>query len=348
MLDRHPFFQLFAARLRELAREPGVLFWIFGFPLMLAIGLGFAFRGEQAVIVDVAVLDGPRAAECAAALPADLGFRASVLDAEHAARALRLGKVALVVVPGDAAEASPEFRFDPARPESRLARALVHDALERAAGRVDRVTPRAAPVTEPGSRYIDFLIPGLLGMNIMSGGMWGIGYAIVDMRSKKLLKRLAATPMKRVHFLAAFLATRLVLVLVEMVLLLLFGWLVYDLEPRGSLAGIAGLCVLGACAFASLGLLTATRTAKTEVVGGLINLVMLPMFVVSGVFFSSDRFPEFVQPIVRALPLTALNDALRAAVLEGASLSEQGPRLLVLAAWGVVSFVLALRLFRWS
>ncbi|MFO1010460.1 MAG: ABC transporter permease [Planctomycetota bacterium] len=344
MLERHPFFQLFGARMRELAREPGVLFWIFGFPLLLAIGLGVAFKNQPQAELAVGVLRGEAADAVASALPADRGFRVRLLDADEAAHALRLGKVALVVVPG----AEPTFRFDPTRPECELARVKVRDALERAAGRADRLAPREEPSSEPGSRYIDFLLPGLLGMNIMSGGMWGIGYAIVDMRSKRLLKRLAATPMKRSHFLGAFLATRLVLVLLEMVLLLLFGWLAFDLVPQGSFLGIAALCSVGACAFAGLGLLVATRTSKTEVVGGLINLVMLPMFVVSGVFFSSDRFPEFLQPVVRALPLTALNDGLRAAVLEGAPISEQLPRVVVLVAWGVVSFVLALRLFRWS
>ncbi|MBK7874301.1 MAG: ABC transporter permease [Planctomycetes bacterium] len=348
MRDRHPFLQLFAARLRELKREPGVLFWIFGFPLLLAIGLGIAFRNEPRTEVAVGVLRSAGAEAVAAALPAERGFRASVLTDAEAAHALRLGKVALVVVPAAESGGAPEFRFDPTRPESELARVRVHDALERAAGRVDRIEPREAPVTEPGSRYIDFLIPGLLGMNIMSGGMWGIGYAIVDMRSKRLLKRLAATPMKRTHFLGAFLAARLVLVLAEMVLLLAFGWLAFDLVPQGSLVDVVALCVLGACAFAGLGLLVATRTAKVEIVGGLINLVMLPMFVVSGVFFSSERFPDVLQPFVRALPLTALNDGLRAAILEGAPLSEQLPRVLVLLVWGAISFVLALRLFRWS
>jgi ABC transporter DrrB family efflux protein len=185
-------------------------------------------------------------------------------------------------------------------------------------------------------------------MNIMSGGMWGVGFVIVDMRSRKLLKRLIATPMKRGHFLGAMVASRMVLVFAEMALLLASGWLVFDLVVRGPVWQIALVALLGSFVFAGLGLLVASRTQKVETVSGLMNLVMLPMFVFSGIFFSSERFPEAIQPFVRALPLTALNDALRAVVLEGAGLAAQLPRIAVLAAWGAISFGLALRMFRWN
>jgi ABC transporter DrrB family efflux protein len=255
-----------------------------------------------------------------------------------------MGRVSIVVVPGE----SYEYRFDPTRPESVLARRAVHDALETAAGRVDPVAVRETLVTEPGARYIDFLIPGLLGMNIMSGGMWGVGYVLVEMRSRKLLKRLIASPMRRSDFLAAMVASRMVIVFAELALMLFFGWLVFDMVLRGSVLAVTLLSLLGASSFSALGMFVASRTPKTETVQGLMNLVMLPMFVVSGVFFSSDRFPDAVQPLVRAMPLTALNDALRAVILEGAPLSSQLARIAVLAGWGAVSFVLALRFFRWN
>jgi ABC transporter DrrB family efflux protein len=225
---------------------------------------------------------------------------------------------------------------------------MVHDALERAAGRTDPVEIRETQVTEPGARYIDFLIPGLLGMNIMSGGMWGVGFVLVEMRSRKLMKRLIATPMRRADFLGAMMASRMVLVFFELVLLLVFGWIVFSLVIRGSLWLIALLAILGAFVFSGLGLLVASRARKIETVSGLMNLVMLPMFVFSGIFFSSDRFPAAIQPLVKALPLTALNDALRAAILEGADLRSQLGRIVLMLAWGTVSFALALRLFRWT
>ena len=344
MHERNPFLQLFFARLREFVREPGVLFWVFGFPILLAVALGLAFRDKAPDRIAVGVLDAPGAGAVIDALAPAAGFDVERVGEAESARALRLGRVGIVVVPGG----SVEYRYDPTRPDSAIARQRVDEALQRAAGRADPLAVRDELVTQPGARYIDFLIPGLLGMNIMSGGMWGIGFVLVEMRSRKLLKRLSATPMKRAHFLGAFLASRIVLVLAEVVVLLGFGWLVFDLVLAGSWAAVAALAIVGGVAFAALGLFVASRTGKTETVSGLMNLVMLPMFVFSGVFFSSDRFPEALQPYVSALPLTALNDALRAVILEGASLASQAGPVGVLLAWGAVSFVAALRLFRWN
>jgi ABC-2 type transport system permease protein len=344
MNRRHPFLLLTLARMRELLREPEIVFWVFIFPILLAVGLGVAFRNKppDQVIVGVVAADGSE--RVVAALTQAGGFRVETVPPAEAADRLRLGKVALIVVPGE----SYEYRYDPTRPDGVLARQRVHDALERAAGRADPVEVRETLVTEPGARYIDFLIPGLLGMNIMSGGMWGVGFLIVDMRSRKLLKRLLATPMRRTDFLGAILASRMILVFAEMALLLFFGWLVFHLVIRGSLVTIAVLAVLGAFVFSGLGLLVACRTAKIETASGLMNLVMLPMFVCSGIFFSPDRFPVAVQPLVKALPLTALNDALRAAILEGAGLPSQAGRIALLLAWGGVSFAVALKIFRWN
>ncbi len=346
MARQHPFFELFGARMKEFFREPEVIFWVFGFPVLLAIALGIAFRNKPPDQVAVGVVDGPGAAAIVDALPVSRGFEVRRVDADEAELRLRMGKLSLVIVPGDPLE----YRFDPTRPDSSLARLMVDDAMQQAAGRRDPVIVREALVTEPGARYIDFLIPGLLGMNIMSGGMWGVGYALVDMRTRKLLKRLVATPMRRRDFLGAMMASRGIFVVLEMALLLLVGWLVFGMVVRGSLATIALLAVLGAFSFSALGLLVASRARRIETVTGLINLVMLPMFVFSGVFFSSDRFPAAIQPAIKALPLTALNDALRASILEGAGPLDpaQLARVAILLAWGAVSFVVALRWFRWS
>ncbi len=341
------FVQLFMARMREFVREPEVVFWVFGFPILLALGLGIAFREKPQDVIAVAVVENADAARAAAALPKSAGFDTRVVPSEEAARQLRLGKVALVVTPGPAG-APVDYRFDPARPDSALARARIDDALQRAAGRADAVTVKETHVTEPGARYIDFLIPGLLGMNIMSGAMWGVGYAIVEMRVRKLLKRLVATPMRRWEFLGAMMGSRMVLVMLELVLLLFFGWLVFGMQVRGSLLLVGFVTLLGAFAFTGLALLVSSRAKKTESVTGIMNLVMLPMFVLSGVFFSSDRFPDVAQPFIKLLPLTALNDALRATILEGAGVAAQPGRLLLLLLWGAIPFAIALRTFRWS
>jgi ABC-2 type transport system permease protein len=347
-----PFRALLVSRLREFYREPEAIFWVYGFPVLLAVGLGIAFRERppEQVRIDVltpAAADAPAgaAAEALRTLQKDPRFQARACAGDACAQRLRLGRTDLVVVTGDE---GLEFRFDPARPESVLARARTEDALQRAAGRADPlvVTERAA--TEPGSRYIDFLIPGLLGMNLMGGGLWGIGFVLVDMRVRKLLKRLVATPIRRTDFLLAMMGSRILFMLPEVALLLGAGALLFHVRVQGSLLAVLAVSLLGAVSFAGLGLLVACRAQKIETVSGLMNLVMLPMWLVSGIFFSSERFPAALQPAIQALPLTLLNEALRAVILEGAGLGSQSLRLVGLALWGAVSFVLALRWFRWS
>jgi ABC-type multidrug transport system permease subunit len=331
-------------RWRSFFREPSAVFWTFGFPLLLAIALGLAFRNRPPDPVDVAVeASGPDAARLFAALQHSSDVRPRLLQPDAAREALRTGKVSVVVVPG----APREYRWDPTRPEARLARALTDDLLQRADGRVDPSTVSDAKVTERGSRYIDFLIPGMLGMGLMQSGLWGIGFVIVEMRTRRLIKRMIATPMRRSHFLAAFVFMRALFLVIELPVLLGFGAGVFGVPLRGSLALVLALSILGSLTFAGLGLLVASRAQNTQTVGGLINLVSLPMFLFSGVFFSSARFPEVMQPIIRLLPLTALNDALRAVMLDGAGVGQLMTPLAVLIAWGLASFAVALRIFRW-
>lgn len=342
------YTQLLMARMKELRREPEVIFWVFIFPLLLAFGLGIAFRNKPTDVTPVVVVAGPEAQKYADLLkrgPEQGTLHVDVLDAAQAHDEFRLGKYALVVAPSDG---GVQYRFDPSRPESVLAKTQVDDALQSAAGRKNPVATTTTASSEPGARYIDFLIPGLLGMNLMNSGMWGIGFALVEMRQRKLLKRFVATPMRRSDFLMALTSSRLVLMLIEVGLLLGFGILVFNMRVEGSLLAILLLGALGAISFGGLGLLTASRAQKIESVSGLINVVMMPMWIFSGVFFSYERFPRIVQPFIKALPLTALNDALRAIILQGSSLASQWSQLLVLLLWGGISFVLALKWFRWN
>jgi ABC-2 type transport system permease protein len=338
------------ARILELKREPEVVFWVFIFPLLLAAGLGIAFRNKPADVTSVVVIAGDGAQKTVAMLQNSANknstIRATVLDRAAALQAFHVGKYDLAI------ESNPDgsytYYYDPARPESVLSRAEIDAALQSAAGRKDALTTSAQSSSEPGSRYIDFLIPGLLGMNLMNSGMWGVGFALVEMRQRKLLKRFVATPMRRSDFLLALTSSRLVLMVIEVGLLLGFGVLVFHMRVQGSILSVIFLGMLGAVTFGGVGLLTACRAQKIESVSGLINLVMMPMWIFSGVFFSYDKFPAMAHPFIKALPLTALNDALRATIIEGATLSSQSGRLLVLAVWGGVSFVLALRWFRWT
>jgi ABC-type multidrug transport system permease subunit len=340
---------LLLARMRELQREPEVVFWVFVFPLLLALGLGIAFRNKPADTTSVAVVSGPGAAQILALFqhsPQAGSIHLQVLDAQTALQGFRLGKYDLVVEADSSG--GLQYRYDPDRPESVLSRDEVDATLQAAAGRKNPVPTSVVTSSEPGSRYIDFLIPGLIGMNLMNSGMWGVGFATVEMRQRKLLKRFVATPMRRSDFLLALASSRLLLMVIEVGLLLGFGALVFHMRVLGSWFAILILGSVGAVAFGGLGLLTASRAQKIETASGLINVVMMPMWIFSGVFFSYQRFPAIFQPFIKALPLTALNDALRAIILEGASLVSQSGRLLVLVLWGGISFFLALRWFRWT
>jgi ABC-2 type transport system permease protein len=340
---------LLMARMLDLKREPEVVFWVFVFPLLLALGLGIAFRNKPGDAISLAMVAGAGSEDATAMLarsPQHERFKAQVLNAADARQGFRLGKFDLIIEPG--ANGGFQYRYDPARPESVLAKTEVNDALQAAAGRKDVVATAVVTSSEPGSRYIDFLIPGLLGMNLMNSGMWGIGFALVDMRQRKLLKRFVGTPMRRTDFLLALASSRLILMVIEVGLLLIFGVLFFHMRVLGSIAAIALLAGIGSLTFGGVGLLTASRAQKIESVSGLINLVMMPMWIFSGVFFSYERFPAVIHPLIKALPLTALNDALRASILEGTPLLQQWPRLLVMLLWGGISFVLALKWFRWT
>jgi ABC-type multidrug transport system permease subunit len=339
---------LLMARMKELWREPEVIFWVFAFPLLLALGLGIAFRNKPAEVTPVAVVNNSHAQEVMALLQktqAKNAIRADLLDEKTAYNRFRLGQYSLVIAADDG---GLHYRYDPARPESVLAESQVNNVLQAAAGRAEPLQTQTTQSSEPGARYIDFLIPGLLGMNLMNSGMWGIGFAVVDMRQRKLLKRFVASPMRRTDFLLALGSSRLVLMIIEVVLLLGFGVLAFHMKVEGSVLAILLVAGLGAISFGGVGLLTASRAQKIESVSGLINLVMMPMWIFSGVFFSYERFPQIIQPVIKALPLTALNDALRAIILEGATLSSQWAPLMVMALWGGLSFLIALKWFRWS
>jgi ABC-2 type transport system permease protein len=337
--------ELTLARFREFYREPEAVFWVFVFPILLAAGLGIAFRNRPAEASHIAVAKSAANSPVVDSLKTASGLVVDVLDDTAAATALRTGKVALVVVPR--VDGAVEYRFDDARPESRTARMVVDRTIQRAGGQKDPVPVTETKVSERGSRYIDFVVPGLLGMNLMGSGIWGIGFSIVDARKKKLLKRLIATPMSRAEYLASFLFFRLSLLVIEVATLIGFGTLVFGVPLRGSLGQLAIICVLSSLAFGGLGLLIASRARTMEGASGLMNLVMLPMWVFSGVFFSSGNFPKAAQPFIQALPLTAVNDALRANMLQGAPWATVGGELAIIVTWLVVGFTLALRLFRW-
>ncbi len=343
-ITEHPLYQMTLCRFKGFIREPEAVFWTFVFPVLMAAGLGLAFRQRGPDKPHIGVIGDSLMSPVLAAMRRDTTVVVEAYSDSAGAKALRTGKVAVLVAPSGN---GVKYIYDPGRGDATTAKLIADRAVQNGAGRKDVVPASDSYVSEKGSRYIDFFLPGLLGMNLMGSGIWGIGFAIVTARSQKLLKRYMATPMKRSHYLLSFLLSRFIFLILEVATLLAFGHFAFGVPLRGSPIALAVICMLSAFSFTSIGLLVATRATTTEGVSGLMNFVMLPMWILSGVFFSSANFPSVAQPVIKALPLTAVNDALRANMLEGASLTAVAPELLIIVAWMVVGFAVALRIFRW-
>ncbi len=344
---KNPLYTLTRARILEFVREPEALFWVFAFPIIMALVLGFAFRDRPPDPLPVGVVEGPTSAAISQALEKSGLVRPLPYPGRDAGlHGLRTGKIALLVEEPGGSELA--YHFDTTRPDARLARLEVDDAIQRSRGRTDPSTPRITLVHEKGSRYIDFLIPGILGLNLMGTGIWGVGFSIVNARLKKTLKLMVATPMRKSDFLLAQMLSRFVFLVLEVAVILAFGVWAFDVPIRGPFWLLTLVTVLGSVCFSGVGLLVVARARTLEAASGLMNLVMVPMWLLSGVFFSSERFPAAAQPFIRALPLTALNDALRAVMLEGSGLAAVSGELAIMAAWGLISFGIALWIFRWQ
>src|ERR1700733_3675088 len=339
-LELSSLYQLTMVRFRLFLREPEAIFWIFIFPILLAAGLGIAFRNRPADVLQV----GATTSQLTQALAANKGLKATTIDEVAGTHALATGDILLLAIQKPD---GVEYKYDDTNPDARAARLVADRAVQAAAGQREAVHSENQLVHETGARYIDFVVPGLLGMNLMGSAIWGLGFSIVEARQKKLLKRLVASPMPRWQYLASFLLSRLALLVIEVLAFLGFARFVFGVPFRGSLWELGVLCVLTSLSFSALGLLIASRARTMEAASGLMNLVMLPMWILSGVFFSATRFPAVVQPVVRVLPLTAAIEALRGNMLQGMNLGQLTTQMAILLTWLVMSFAIALRLFRW-
>jgi len=339
-LDESSLYQLTSTRFRLFLREPEAIFWVFIFPILLAVGLGIAFRNRPADVLPV----GATTTQLTRALATDKGLNATTMDEAAGTHALAIGAIELLAIQ------HPDgvvYKYDSTNPDARTARLLAERAIQIAAGRRDALASQNELVHETGARYIDFVVPGLLGMNLMGSAIWGMGFSIVEARQKKLLKRMVASPMPRWQYLASFILSRLVMLVIEVVVFVGFARLAFGVPFRGSLLDLGIICLITSLAFSSLGLLIASRAKTMEAASGLMNLVMLPMWILSGVFFSATRFPSVIQPFVRALPLTAAIDALRSNMLQGIGLHHLVTPMAILLAWLVVPFALTIKIFRW-
>jgi ABC-2 type transport system permease protein len=339
-LEYNSLYQLTSTRFRLFLREPEAIFWVFIFPILLAVGLGIAFRNRPADVLPV----GATTPQLTQALDRDNGLRASTMDEAAGTHELAVGTIDLLAIQqGDGVI----YKYDSTNPDGRTARLLAGRAIETAAGRRDVLASQDEFVHETGARYIDFVIPGLLGMNLMGSAIWGMGFSIVEARQKKLLKRMVASPMPRWQYMASFILSRLGMLVIEVVVFVGFARIAFGVPTRGSIVDLGVICLITSLSFSALGLLIASRAKTMEAASGLMNLVMLPMWILSGVFFSATRFPAVIQPLVRALPLTAAIDALRSNMLQGIGLNHLMMPVVILLAWLVVPFAVTMKIFRW-
>lgn len=336
--------ELTLTRVRVMLREPEMIFWVFAFPALLALGLGVAFSNPTPELIPIAIERDSRAAFWADELNARPELDVRVVTPFEADLALRRGEVALVV----AGSPGVVFRFDPTRPDGRNARLAAESALQEAAGATLPLSTRTEEVRQRGRRYIDWLIPGLIGFNLMSTGLWAVGFFVTKSRQNLQLKRLVSTPMRRSHYLLSQILARFVFLPAEILVLVLFAWLIFDVQVEGNLVSLGVVTLVGAACFTGFGLLASSRVRSTEAVSGIINVISMPMVLLCGVFFSPARFPDQLQPLIGILPLTALNDALRAVYNDGLPLGAVTGELVILGVWTGITFVAALRLFRWQ
>ncbi len=347
MKQLHPILSITLARWREFVRRPEAVFWVYFFPVLMVIVLGVAFRNKPVESFAVDILEGPLAEEIAEKLKPETRINPVIVSQPESLDRLRTSKTTMLVI-GSNDLKTVEYKYGPLRPGSLAARNLVDAQLQKAFGRQDVIEAVDVEFDEPGSRYVDFLVPGLLAMSLMGGGLWGVGFAIVDMRIRKLLKRFMATPMKRTHFLMGMMTSRLIFMIPQIIVLLLFSYLLFGVKVHGNWASIILVIIIGAIEFAGIGLLIAARAQTLETVSGLMNLVMLPMWTLSGIFFSYEQFPEFAQPFIKLLPLTPVIDALRGLMMDGKSIMTLGPELIVMTIWSIIPFAIALFVFRWN
>lgn len=350
-----PILILIRTRLLEFSRRPAAVFWTYVFPLVMMFILGSAFRSQGESISQVAIVAGDHASTLHEKLKPSPELAVTIVQSDEGLRRLRAGRLALLIRESTSVAPSGsdiserwEFVYDPQRPGGRTAELLVQQQLRVSAGADDSQKIPRVPYSEPGGRYIDFLVPGLIGMVLLGGGLWGVGYAIVDMRIRKLLKRYLATPMRKSDFLLGIVFSRMLFVVPQIAVILLASYLAFSVSIHGSWFDFSLVVLLGGLQFAGVGLLIASRAKTMETMSGLINLVMLPMWTLSGIFFSYENFPEMLHLPIRILPLTSLLDVLRGIMLDGRPMWAFPLEMTSILLWTVGTFVIALWNFRWT
>lgn len=361
-------YRLIIAHIKEIVREPAVLFWGIGFPILMAWGLGIAFSTKKEMNREIAVIQHTDTTSFQKSAlwdiiehysgkqkndhylnlknqkTGDIHLTFHECSKTDAHILLKKGTISLII---EVIGAKTYYLFDPANAEAQLLYELVKGVVYNGPGYYSSHQDEIKPLTVSGTRYIDFLIPGLIAMGIMMSSSWGISYTLIDRRSKKLLRRMVATPMKKTNLLTALVTARFGMNIIEAVLLFFFAWLYFDIHIQGSIPALMLLFIAGNLAFAGISVLISSHTSNPEIGNGLINAIVTPMMVLSGIFFSYQHFPDWTLPIIRHLPLTMLADGIRSIFNEGAGIMQIWKETLILSIIGIVTYVIGLKIFKW-
>lgn len=359
---KHPLLILTISHLKEFLREPGAVFWSFGFPILMAVGLGLAFSGKKEILHSVALIPSPNQQESIVRntffggnTPTDTliekefdnenaltRYAFHITSWEKAEVMMKRGVISSILTEE---EGKISYHYDPMNPEGELIQIHLTNFFRQ--GNLGQDTGSIKPLKTLGMRYIDFLIPGLLTLGIMMSIMWGVCYSLIEKRSKKLLRRMVATPMRKTDFMTAYWASRLILTIFDTVVLLLFAYYFFGVVVQGSIAALILIFLAGNIAFFGMAILISSRTSNTQVGNGLISLITTPMMVLSGIFFSYQNFPPWAVDVIKVLPLTKFTDEVRGIINEGAGIADVLDGIAILGVFGAITFFIGLRVYKW-
>lgn len=334
-------FAIFVARNREFLRDRGTLAWNIVLPVVLMFGLAFAFSGDGRDEYTVGVLQQSELLDSVAHPFLGTRFIKFVVtnDEADAFRKVERHQLDLLVQFGD----RPHYWINPESPKGYFAERLLLQSDTENGGEIQK-----AEISGNAVRYVDWVLPGILGMNMMFSCLFGVGYVVVRYRKNGFLKRLRATPLRPVEFIIAQIASRMVLIMLITIFVYTGTHLILDTQMEGNYLTLLLIAAVGAMSMVSLGLMVAARVTSEELAGGLLNVINWPMMLLSGVWFSLEGAGPALQFAAKIFPLTHVLDSARAVMLDGATLIDVIPDVAILLAMSAVFLALGARFFRWN
>ncbi|MFW6035630.1 MAG: ABC transporter permease [Halanaerobiales bacterium] len=357
------FKEMFIANVKEYIRDKTALFWFIIFPLIFIFIFGWVFTGTQEQTFNVGIIaesENIMSEKMVEGFKSVESFNVSVEEEDTELKALKKGNRNIVVeipdfdyqavMQGESVDI-PVY-YDAGKQQTNqmllsIVRQMFNEAERQMTGRQKIFTLAAEPFQSEGLTDFDYILPGILSMALMQLGLFG-SLEFLSLREKKIVRGLGVTPLSRCTLLSSEILLRLILALVQTVLILSIGVIVFDVTIVGSLFQLLGIVILGSITFVSLGYLLISFVNSAEGGQGLIQVVQFPMMFLSGVFFPHELMPDFIQPIVRILPLTYLGDALRAVTTGAVSGYSILTNVLVLSGWLIVTFILAMFFWKWE